>query len=183
MMKIIAARKKFLAKPMGNRPRGRPPLRWIDCVEKDINILKLNFAEREPFLPQLKRFKQKRSNGSTDCRKLMALLVVKERRLTHVFTHSLATRCRTTGSKVLNFGRISSSTIVAHLVQALAMLLLFRRTSNPGEDMDVYKWIVPLRHWGILNSRGYTSPLVRLMEGPFTPQSVLILNRGGTELN
>ncbi|GFU71946.1 hypothetical protein TNCV_1052931 [Trichonephila clavipes] len=26
--------KIFLAKPMGNRPRGRPPFRWIDCVEK-----------------------------------------------------------------------------------------------------------------------------------------------------
>ncbi|GFV99475.1 uncharacterized transposon-derived protein F52C9.6 [Trichonephila clavipes] len=33
-------KKIFLAKPMGNRPRGRPPLRWIDCVKKDLNILK-----------------------------------------------------------------------------------------------------------------------------------------------
>ncbi|GFU09082.1 putative endonuclease-reverse transcriptase [Trichonephila clavipes] len=32
--------KIFLAKSMGNRPRGRPSLRWIDCVEKDSNILK-----------------------------------------------------------------------------------------------------------------------------------------------
>ncbi|GFW49306.1 hypothetical protein TNCV_3058161 [Trichonephila clavipes] len=31
----------FLAKPMGNRPRGRPPLRWIDYAEKDPNILKV----------------------------------------------------------------------------------------------------------------------------------------------
>ncbi|GFT09949.1 putative endonuclease-reverse transcriptase [Trichonephila clavipes] len=29
----------FLTKPMGNKPRGKPPLRWIDCVEKDLNIL------------------------------------------------------------------------------------------------------------------------------------------------
>ncbi|GFT52267.1 hypothetical protein TNCV_9011 [Trichonephila clavipes] len=34
-------KKIFLAKPMGNRPRGRPTLRWIDCVEKDLNILKV----------------------------------------------------------------------------------------------------------------------------------------------
>ncbi|GFS82931.1 hypothetical protein TNCV_1568171 [Trichonephila clavipes] len=34
-------KKIFLAKPMGNRPRRRLPLRWIDCVEKDINILKV----------------------------------------------------------------------------------------------------------------------------------------------
>ncbi|GFW62687.1 hypothetical protein TNCV_2624501 [Trichonephila clavipes] len=33
--------KTFLAKPMGNRPRGRPPLRWIDCFEKDVKILKV----------------------------------------------------------------------------------------------------------------------------------------------
>ncbi|GFW36474.1 hypothetical protein TNCV_1344351 [Trichonephila clavipes] len=31
-------KKIFLAKPKGNRPRDRPPLRWIDCVEKDLNI-------------------------------------------------------------------------------------------------------------------------------------------------
>ncbi|GFX08320.1 uncharacterized protein TNCV_3268091 [Trichonephila clavipes] len=31
----------FLAKPMKNRPRRRPPLRWIDCIEKDLNILKV----------------------------------------------------------------------------------------------------------------------------------------------
>ncbi|GFT62077.1 hypothetical protein TNCV_3812361 [Trichonephila clavipes] len=33
-------KKIFLAKPMGNRARGRPPLRWIDYVGKDLNILK-----------------------------------------------------------------------------------------------------------------------------------------------
>ncbi|GFU59866.1 hypothetical protein TNCV_4726331 [Trichonephila clavipes] len=31
----------FLAKPIGNRPRRRPPLRWIDCVVKYPNILKV----------------------------------------------------------------------------------------------------------------------------------------------
>ncbi|GFT60648.1 hypothetical protein TNCV_3583701 [Trichonephila clavipes] len=34
-------KKIFLAKPMGSRPRGRPPLRWIDCDEKDLKILKV----------------------------------------------------------------------------------------------------------------------------------------------
>ncbi|GFV17131.1 putative endonuclease-reverse transcriptase [Trichonephila clavipes] len=34
------SKKIFLAKPMGNRSRGRPPLRWIDCIEKDLNIFK-----------------------------------------------------------------------------------------------------------------------------------------------
>ncbi|GFW89648.1 hypothetical protein TNCV_1025321 [Trichonephila clavipes] len=34
-------KKTFLAKPTGSRPRGRPPLRWIDCVENDLKILKI----------------------------------------------------------------------------------------------------------------------------------------------
>ncbi|GFV82500.1 uncharacterized transposon-derived protein F52C9.6 [Trichonephila clavipes] len=34
-------KKIFLAKPMGNRSWDMPPLRWIDCVEKDLNILKV----------------------------------------------------------------------------------------------------------------------------------------------
>ncbi|GFW79975.1 putative endonuclease-reverse transcriptase [Trichonephila clavipes] len=34
-------KKIFLAKPVGNRFRGRPPLTWIDCGEKDLNILKV----------------------------------------------------------------------------------------------------------------------------------------------
>ncbi|GFX06956.1 hypothetical protein TNCV_1202711 [Trichonephila clavipes] len=34
-------KKILLAKPMGNRPQGRPLLRWIDCVEKDLKILKV----------------------------------------------------------------------------------------------------------------------------------------------
>ncbi|GFW74645.1 hypothetical protein TNCV_962201 [Trichonephila clavipes] len=33
-------KKIFLAKPMGNRPRVRTPLKWIYCVEKDLKILK-----------------------------------------------------------------------------------------------------------------------------------------------
>ncbi|GFX05801.1 hypothetical protein TNCV_5089911 [Trichonephila clavipes] len=37
--------------------------------------------------------------------------------------------------------------------------------SNPGEEMDVCKCIVPSRHGGTLNSRRVTSPLVRLVEG------------------
>ncbi|GFY10780.1 hypothetical protein TNCV_1123031 [Trichonephila clavipes] len=38
-------------------------------------------------------------------------------------------------------------------------------SSNPGEDMDVCKCIVPLRHGGTLNSRRAVSPLVWLGEG------------------
>ncbi|GFY01741.1 putative endonuclease-reverse transcriptase [Trichonephila clavipes] len=34
-------KKFFLAKPMGNRTPGRPSLRWIDCVEKDLDIFKV----------------------------------------------------------------------------------------------------------------------------------------------
>ncbi|GFU70357.1 hypothetical protein TNCV_2916201 [Trichonephila clavipes] len=34
-------KKIFLAKPMGNGPRGRSPLRWIDCVEKDLDVLRV----------------------------------------------------------------------------------------------------------------------------------------------
>ncbi|GFV12592.1 hypothetical protein TNCV_4425451 [Trichonephila clavipes] len=37
--------------------------------------------------------------------------------------------------------------------------------SNPGEDMDVSKCIVPLRHGGALNSRRAASPFVWLVEG------------------
>ncbi|GFY24338.1 uncharacterized protein TNCV_1013871 [Trichonephila clavipes] len=37
--------------------------------------------------------------------------------------------------------------------------------SNPGEDMDVCKCIVPLRHGATLNSRRAASPLVCLLEG------------------
>ncbi|GFU05851.1 uncharacterized protein TNCV_3394461 [Trichonephila clavipes] len=37
--------------------------------------------------------------------------------------------------------------------------------SNPGEDMNVCKCVVPSRHGGTLNSRRATSPLVRLEEG------------------
>ncbi|GFT01944.1 hypothetical protein TNCV_3056871 [Trichonephila clavipes] len=36
-----SCKKIFLAKPMGNRPQSRPLLRWNDCVEKDLKILKV----------------------------------------------------------------------------------------------------------------------------------------------
>ncbi|GFU22550.1 uncharacterized protein TNCV_1304421 [Trichonephila clavipes] len=61
--------------------------------------------------------------------------------------------------------------------------------SNPGEDMDVCKCIVPSRHGGTLKSRRAASPLVRLMEWeerwevPDHPQDVLPQNWGETELN
>ncbi|GFT07505.1 hypothetical protein TNCV_2751781 [Trichonephila clavipes] len=38
--------------------------------------------------------------------------------------------------------------------------------SNPEEDMDVCKRIVPLRHGGTLNSRRAASPLVWLVGSP-----------------
>ncbi|GFS64435.1 hypothetical protein TNCV_3955961 [Trichonephila clavipes] len=37
--------------------------------------------------------------------------------------------------------------------------------SSPGEDMDVCKCIVHLKHGGTLNNRRVVSPLVRLVEG------------------
>ncbi|GFV12186.1 uncharacterized protein TNCV_1536831 [Trichonephila clavipes] len=61
--------------------------------------------------------------------------------------------------------------------------------SNPGEDMDVCKCIVPVRHEGTLNSRRAANPLVRLVEGEERleasdhPQRVLPLNWGGIEPN
>ncbi|GFT48474.1 uncharacterized protein TNCV_3822591 [Trichonephila clavipes] len=61
--------------------------------------------------------------------------------------------------------------------------------SNPGEDRDVRKCIVPLRHGDTLNSRRATSPLVKLVEGeerweaPGHPQVFIPLNWGGTEQN
>ncbi|GFX21301.1 cullin-4A [Trichonephila clavipes] len=60
--------------------------------------------------------------------------------------------------------------------------------SNPGEDTDVCKCIVPLRHGDTLNSRRTASPLVWLVEGegrweaPYLPQGFLPLNWSGTEL-
>ncbi|GFW29081.1 uncharacterized protein TNCV_2356391 [Trichonephila clavipes] len=58
-----------------------------------------------------------------------------------------------------------------------------------GEDMDVCKCIVPLRHWGTLNSRRAASHLMRLVEeeerweAPDHPQGFLPQNWGETELN
>ncbi|GFV21936.1 uncharacterized transposon-derived protein F52C9.6 [Trichonephila clavipes] len=39
-------KKIFLAKPMGNRPRGRPPLRWIGCAETNLKILKVKNSKK-----------------------------------------------------------------------------------------------------------------------------------------
>ncbi|GFV84576.1 cullin-4A [Trichonephila clavipes] len=61
--------------------------------------------------------------------------------------------------------------------------------SNPGEDMDVCKCIVPPRQGGTLNSHRAASHLGRLVEveerweTPDHPQGVLPLNWGETELN
>ncbi|GFY29569.1 uncharacterized transposon-derived protein F52C9.6 [Trichonephila clavipes] len=40
-MNVRCYKKILLAKPMGNKPRGRPTLKWIDCIEKDLNISKV----------------------------------------------------------------------------------------------------------------------------------------------
>ncbi|GFW10969.1 uncharacterized protein TNCV_4459441 [Trichonephila clavipes] len=59
--------------------------------------------------------------------------------------------------------------------------------SNPGEDRDACKCIVPLQHGGTLNSRRAASPLEWLVEGegrweaPDHPQGFLPLNCGGTK--
>ncbi|GFY25296.1 uncharacterized protein TNCV_2484161 [Trichonephila clavipes] len=61
--------------------------------------------------------------------------------------------------------------------------------SNPGEDRDVYKCIVPSRHGETLNNRRAVSPLARLMEGEGKWEAsdhshrILPLNWGGTEPN
>ncbi|GFU16470.1 hypothetical protein TNCV_836451 [Trichonephila clavipes] len=56
--------------------------------------------------------------------------------------------------------------LVTYLVEWIAQLTAVPEGlgSNPGEDMDVCKCIVPLRHGGILNSRRAASPFVRLVE-------------------
>ncbi|GFW89306.1 cullin-4A [Trichonephila clavipes] len=64
-----------------------------------------------------------------------------------------------------------------------------RLGSNPGEDMDVCKCIMPSRHGGILNSRRAANSLVILVEGeerwepPDYLQGVLPQNWEATELN
>ncbi|GFX06913.1 uncharacterized protein TNCV_1202281 [Trichonephila clavipes] len=61
--------------------------------------------------------------------------------------------------------------------------------SNPGEDMDVCKCIVPSQYGGTLNSRRATSPPVRLVEGEERweasdhPQGILPQNWDETDLN
>ncbi|GFX82675.1 dnaJ homolog subfamily C member 13 [Trichonephila clavipes] len=51
---------------------------------------------------------------------------------------------------------LSDATCLPHIVQELG--------SNPGEDMDVCKYIVPLRHGGTQNSRRAASHLIWLVE-------------------
>ncbi|GFU73113.1 uncharacterized protein TNCV_1354041 [Trichonephila clavipes] len=73
--------------------------------------------------------------------------------------------------------RISSSWL------ATLTAVPLRLGSNPGEDMDVRKCIVPSRHGGTLNSRRAASPLVRLVEGeergrPLTTLRVFSLKIG-----
>ncbi|GFV08203.1 uncharacterized protein TNCV_326381 [Trichonephila clavipes] len=68
----------------------------------------------------------------------------------------------------------------AYLLQWLAMLTAvpLGLGSNPGEDMDICKCIVPSRHGSTLNSHRAASSLVTLMEGeekweaPDHPQGV-----------
>ncbi|GFV70050.1 uncharacterized protein TNCV_2585631 [Trichonephila clavipes] len=80
---------------------------------------------------------------------------------------------------------------VAQPVQWLATLTAvpWGLGSNPGEDTDVCKCIVPARDGGTLNSRRAASLLVRLVEGEERwessdhPQSVLPLNWGGIDPN
>ncbi|GFU19496.1 transposable element Tcb2 transposase [Trichonephila clavipes] len=55
--------------------------------------------------------------------------------------------------------------------------------SNPGEDTDVYRCIVPLRHGGTVNSRRAASPLVWLVEGVERSSGVFPQNWGGNEPN
>ncbi|GFU42349.1 hypothetical protein TNCV_4554991 [Trichonephila clavipes] len=55
--------------------------------------------------------------------------------------------------------------------------------SNPGDGMDVCKYVVPSRHGGTLNSRRASSPPVRLVKGEEAPvphQGVLSQNRAVT---
>ncbi|GFV41163.1 hypothetical protein TNCV_1102261 [Trichonephila clavipes] len=64
------------------------------------------------------------------------------------------------------------------MVMLIAML--WGLGSNPGEDMDVCKNIMPLRHGGILNSCQATNVEER-REASDHPHSVLPQNWGGIE--
>ncbi|GFW24102.1 uncharacterized protein TNCV_4951461 [Trichonephila clavipes] len=81
------------------------------------------------------------------------------------------------GQCTLNMSRLKCTTVCVGL------------GSNPGEDMDACKCIVPLRHEDTLNSRRAASPLVRLVEreerweAPDHPQGILHINWGGSEPN
>ncbi|GFW41271.1 uncharacterized protein TNCV_1002641 [Trichonephila clavipes] len=69
-------------------------------------------------------------------------------------------------------------------VTSMNISLLKGLGSNPGEDLDICKRIVPSRHGGTLNSCRAASPLTRLWEGeerreaPDHSQSVLPQNWG-----
>ncbi|GFV97846.1 uncharacterized protein TNCV_2021611 [Trichonephila clavipes] len=71
----------------------------------------------------------------------------------------------------------SRAGIVTHTEQWLATLTAvpLGLGSNPGEDMDVCKCIVPSRHGGTLNSRRAVSPLVRLVEGEGSSVTRMVL--------
>ncbi|GFT25663.1 transposable element Tcb1 transposase [Trichonephila clavipes] len=52
-----------------------------------------------------------------------------------------------------------------YLMEPFFSALLRSEGSSPGEGMDAYKCVVPLKHWGTLNSRRDASPFVRLWDG------------------
>ncbi|GFW80844.1 hypothetical protein TNCV_3779241 [Trichonephila clavipes] len=54
--------------------------------------------------------------------------------------------------------------------------------SNPGEDMDVCKCIVPSRHSSTSNSRRAASPLVKLVEGEEWLEALRWIGSGGLEV-
>ncbi|GFX66405.1 hypothetical protein TNCV_343791 [Trichonephila clavipes] len=67
-------------------------------------------------------------------------------------------------SLLLGRGIVLETQINGMVVRVTLTAVLLGLGSNPGENMDVCKSIVPLRHGGTLNSRQATSPLVRLVE-------------------
>ncbi|GFX53268.1 uncharacterized protein TNCV_362621 [Trichonephila clavipes] len=72
----------------------------------------------------------------------------------------------TTGVKILSLTRDEFHGPRSDFVRRVAVVTTtYGLGSNPGEDMGVYKCIVPLRHGGSLNSRRAASPLVWLVEG------------------
>ncbi|GFY30209.1 hypothetical protein TNCV_3091161 [Trichonephila clavipes] len=72
-------------------------------------------------------------------------------------------RLKAWGQGLVHFGASSRSPF--SLNKIIIRIISTGLGSNPGEDMDVCKCAVPLRHGGTLNSRRATSSLVRLVEG------------------